>query len=155
MWTSYHYDQLSPMLILLLTTWQSIWPSFCRLWVSQNTQLRAQMTLYINSDNKKYQEIWKLISFDVTALFTNVPLLYTIDIILDRIYNRKELNTEITRNELKESNIQTDGVAMGSPLGPVIAGIFMVELEQKLLPELSTMMTPWFRYVDDTINRVN
>jgi len=91
----------------------------------------------------------------VTALFTNVPLLYTIDIILDRIYNRKELNTEITRNELKESNIQTDGVAMGSPLGPVIAGIFMVELEQKLLPELSTMMTPWFRYVDDTINCVN
>ena len=26
--------------------------------------------------------------------------------------------------------IQEDGVAMGSPLGPVLAGIFMVELEQ-------------------------
>jgi len=85
----------------------------------------------------------------VTALFTNVPLLYTIDIILDRIYNRKELNTEITRNELKESNIQTDGVAMGSPLGPVIAGIFMVELEQKLLPRTKTA-TRTINY-DDTM----
>ena len=46
---------------------------------------------------------------------------------------------------------QCDGVAMGSPLGPVIAGIFMVELERTLLPRLTEYMTPWKRYVDDTI----
>ena len=40
---------------------------------------------------------------------------------------------------------------MGSPLGPVIAGIFMVELEESLLPKLSSYMTSWKRYVDDTI----
>ena len=28
---------------------------------------------------------------------------------------------------------QTDGVAMGSPLGPVLAGIFTVELERTIL----------------------
>ena len=40
---------------------------------------------------------------------------------------------------------------MGSPLGPVIAGIFMVELERTLLPRLIEYMTLWKQYVDDTI----
>ena len=46
---------------------------------------------------------------------------------------------------------QCDGVAMGSPLGPVIAGIFMVELKKLLIPALMEHMSPWKRYVDDTI----
>ena len=46
---------------------------------------------------------------------------------------------------------QCDGVTMGSPLGPVIAGIFMVELEKLLIPALMEHMSPWKRYVDDTI----
>ena len=45
---------------------------------------------------------------------------------------------------------QVDGVAMGSPLGPVIANIFMSELEGNLVPQLSTKMSVWLRYVDDT-----
>ena len=36
------------------------------------------------------------------------------------------------------------------PLGIVIAGIFMVELERSLIPTLMEHMTPWKRYVDDT-----
>ena len=40
---------------------------------------------------------------------------------------------------------------MGSSLGPVIAGIFMVELERNLQPTLSQYMASWKRYVDDTI----
>ena len=46
---------------------------------------------------------------------------------------------------------QADDVAMGSPLGPVLAGIFMVELERTILPTLREHMSPWKRYVDDTI----
>ena len=40
---------------------------------------------------------------------------------------------------------------MGSPLGPVITGIFMVELEKSLIPNLMEHMSPWKRYIDDTI----
>ena len=40
---------------------------------------------------------------------------------------------------------------MGSPLGSVIAGIFMVELKRSLLSMLSSYVTSWKRYVDDTI----
>ena len=39
---------------------------------------------------------------------------------------------------------QKDGV-------PIIAGIFMVDLERNLASKLSTHMTKWKRYVDDTI----
>ena len=49
---------------------------------------------------------------------------------------------------------QTDGVAMGSPLGPVLAGIFMVELERTVLPTLKDHMSTWKRYVDDTITYI-
>lgn len=39
---------------------------------------------------------------------------------------------------------------MGSPLGPVIANIFMVHLEQTMIQRLSEKMSSWYRYVDDT-----
>ena len=46
---------------------------------------------------------------------------------------------------------QCDGAAMRSPLGPIIAWKFMVELERTLPLQLIEYMTPWKRYVDDTI----
>ena len=39
---------------------------------------------------------------------------------------------------------------MGSPLGPVLANIFMVSLEESLVPGLNDKMPVWLRYVDDT-----
>ena len=45
---------------------------------------------------------YKLISFDVTSLFTNVPLDYTINIILKRISDQRELETKISRKEMKD-----------------------------------------------------
>ena len=51
----------------------------------------------------------------------------------------------------EEQCLEKDGIAMGSPLGPVKASIFMVELERNLLPTLSQYMTIWKEYIDDTI----
>lgn len=111
-----------------------------------------------------------MISFDVVSLFSNVPLDYTINSILRRIYDNKEITSTISRPDMKTllelctSNvhftfdntiyIQTDGVAMGSPLGPVLAGAFMTDLENTLLPTLSPQMRPWHRYVDDTFTTI-
>ena len=110
------------------------------------------------------------ISFDVKSLFTYFPLDFIIDVIHSGIYNENKIHANIKRSEMKEllllcsKNVhftfnndiyqQCDGVAMGSPLGPVIAGIFMVELARTLLPRLIEYMTPWKRYVDDTIARI-
>ena len=52
---------------------------------------------------------------------------------------------------LNPEHVQKDGVAMGSPLGPVLAGIFMIKLENSLLPNLAKYITFGKRYVDDTI----
>ena len=47
--------------------------------------------------------------------------------------------------------IQSDGVAMGSPLGPVIANTFMVEPESVLVPKLNMSKNgATCRFVDDT-----
>ena len=44
----------------------------------------------------------QLISFDVVSLFTNVPIDATIDIIIRRIYEFKEIDTRITKTEMTE-----------------------------------------------------
>ena len=49
---------------------------------------------------------------------------------------------------------QTDGVAMGSPLGPVLEGIIIVELENTMVPRIRNQLYFWRRYVDDTFTVV-
>ena len=81
-----------------------------------------------------------LVSYDVSALFTNVPLKETIDILVDKAFDGDWFNkthsmqlqrhqlTDLleiaTTNQLFQFNgklyEQTDGVAMGSPLGPLL-----------------------------------
>ena len=117
--------------------------------------------------NEKVPQGYRLVSFDVASLFTNVPLDYTIKVILRKIYTNKLIKTKLKRHEMKElleictkelhfsfnGNMykQVDGVVMGNPLGPVIANIFMVELENRQVPKMSSMVKKWQRYVDDTI----
>ena len=43
---------------------------------------------------------------------------------------------------------------MGSPLGPVLDSIFMVELETRIVSTLGNMVLNWKRFVDDTIGYV-
>ena len=43
-----------------------------------------------------------MISFDGKSLFTNVPSENTIGLVLEQIYNKGELVTNITRSEMKE-----------------------------------------------------
>ena len=45
---------------------------------------------------------YKMVSFEVKLLFTNAPLEKTTEITLDRIYERKEINTLISKKEMKQ-----------------------------------------------------
>ena len=52
--------------------------------------------------------------------------------------------------------VQHNGVAMGAPLAPVMADIFMVHLETTLMDSLMQQgVCEWYRYVDDTFVLVN
>ena len=87
-----------------------------------------------------------------------------IDVILRQIQNKNEVSTSIPKQQMRylfyfapkmcisvKIGMQTL-CAMGLPLGPVLAGIFMVELERLVLPNLREQMSPQKRYVDDTIS---
>ena len=84
-------------------------------------------------------------STDVDPLFTNIPLEETIDICANTLFG----NTGLSKIEFKkllylatkESYFlfnrklykQVDGVAMGSPLGPMLANAFLVQFEKNWL----------------------
>ena len=110
--------------------------------------------------NSKY-----IVSFDVKSLFTNIPLTETIDIALDLLFTQQP-NFHINRYDLKQLfNIatsqthflfnehfydQTDGVAMGSPLAPVLANLFMGYHEKNWLTNYDGSNVLFYRrYVDD------
>ena len=121
-------------------------------------------------NNETVPRAYKMISVGVSSLFTMVLLDYTIELTLKRIYGDKEIETEISRNDMNnllllctknvyftfENNIyqQNNGVALGHPLGPMLAGIFMVHLEKTLMPKLEKFMKAWKRYVDGTITYI-
>ena len=68
-------------------------------------------------------------SLDVDALFTNIGLDETIDICVKKLF--KTPNILVTFNN--KIYIQEDGVAMGSPLGPILANIFLSRHEENWL----------------------
>ena len=108
-----------------------------------------------------------LILFDDTSLFTNIPLSEAIDIAINLIFENSA-DIKFTKCELQkcfkiaasETHFtfngsiydQIDGVAMGSPLTPVLANLFMGSHEQNWI-EQTTNVKPIFyeRYVDDII----
>ena len=113
-----------------------------------------------------------LVSFDVKSLFTSVPVPDAINAITETIANDEEFKTrtglepatliEMIRICLSSTSFcfrsqhyeLTDGLAMGSPLSPAVANIFMTALEEKALATFPNAPTIWFRFVDDIFSIV-
>ena len=83
----------------------------------------------------------KMVSLDVESLFTNVPFMETVGIIVQAAYNHPTLpapslpshvlqelliicTTETPVQFRGETYVQIDGVSMGFPLGPTFAADF-------------------------------
>ena len=49
---------------------------------------------------------------------------------------------------------QIDGIAMGSSLGLILAGVIMFELENTMVPRLSNHLYFWRQYVENTFTFV-
>ena len=118
--------------------------------------------------NPKSSDI--LVSFDIRSLYTNVPLDEVVNDIQRVIYSPSAPSSFFTKNGIKplvfknmlkvcsESIFlyngkvykQHDGVAMGSPLAPLLAEWFVAMVEEQVVQQ-STSCKPIFykRYVDD------
>ena len=109
------------------------------------------------------------ISYDVTALFTSVPVPESLIIIEERLKSddtlsdRTNLSAEQITSLLRvclTSNYfvfdgkfytQTHGAAMGSPVSPIVANLYVEDFEEKALNSFPHSIKFWGRYVDDTI----
>ena len=106
-----------------------------------------------------------MVSFDVASLFNNIPLKESIDLAVSYI---TEGNTKLTFSKAELVKIfsiatsqthflfngkvfdQIDGVAMGSPLAPVLANLFLGHHEQIWLKNYQGPSHLFYRrYVDD------
>ena len=110
-----------------------------------------------------------LASIDVESLFTNVPIKETIEIILDEVYVKRsnghpplQLSKQLLEKLLNACTkdapfrgpdgklyVQKEGVAMGSPLGPLFANFYMAHIENLVLSDAEAAPSTYVRYVDD------
>ena len=106
-------------------------------------------------------------SLDVVSLFTNVPLDETIAVCVNELFKSSQTVSGLNKQQVlemlslttKENVIlfdqkyysQIDGVAMGSPLGPTLANIFLCYHETTWLKNCPKSFKPVYykRYVDD------
>jgi hypothetical protein len=96
-----------------------------------------------------------LVSFDVVSLFTKIPLDKSIEVLRKRFDDNTADLAEIClkstyfkwKGEFYE---QTEGAAMGSPISPAVANIYMDFFETTALENAAYKPSMWLRYVDDT-----
>ena len=110
-----------------------------------------------------------LLSCDVTQLFTKVPVDKSIDVIYSRLEQDQTLHnrTQMTPAQIRDllsiclkttyfvydgvTYSQIEGAAMGSPVSPIVANIYMEWFEEHAVRTFQYEITIWKRYVDDTI----
>ena len=106
-------------------------------------------------------------SFDMASLFTKVPVSEALVVISQCLQNDATLKDRTNINvpdlctlvELclkstyfqfgKSFYEQVEGAAMGSPLSPIVANIFMEDFEARALETSPWKPMMWCRYVDD------
>ena len=67
-------------------------------------------------------------------------------------YQAFDIQLEDTTVKLREEFYQmTDGLAMGSPVSPVVANIFTEDFERNAIATMTDRARLWLRFVDDTL----
>ena len=129
-----------------------------------NSHIRNNVDLIYRLKNVNCTYNFELVSFDVTSLFTRVPIEqllnyfhsefkdYDFTIPLDKIIALMKLcivDCQFTFDG--QFFKQIFGMSMGNPLSPVCSNLYMEFFEKYLLPSVLPDNVHWFRYVDDIL----
>ena len=144
------------MLVRSLITVPNSLPTFCHpLLVKQNTALPTLNDLLNELINdQRVEEDEELRSYDVSALFTSVPVDKALNVVRSRLEGditlseRTELNPDqivrLAEVCLKQYFVyngefyeQLHGAALGLPLFPILCDIYMEDLEQRAVATAS------------------
>ena len=136
---------------------------FSKAHLTNSYDFKQRMTQF--SDNNS-TNIGKLVSLDISSLFTNVPTDAVLEFIGRKI-DAGQIQLPIPKEPFlqfiklcvdhncfqfeNEFYRQRFGISMGSPLSPVLANLFMEYFESELLPSVSPKPMLWLRYVDDIL----
>jgi hypothetical protein len=106
-------------------------------------------------------------SFDITNMYTNIPLNSVINIIRDALAQDnhphaviREIdrinNTILEQNYFQHNNQffkQKEGLAMGAPSSPIFSEIFLQFLEHNVILKILSdhKIVSYYRYVDDIL----
>ena len=130
-----------------------------------NSHIKNNLDFIEKLNKCKFEKDFKLYSFDVKSLFTNIPVnslfefllielkkyVSTLPLLPDQIIELIKLcvvdNLFVFEGEIYK---QISGLGMGNPLSPLLANLYMEFYEKHILTRLDLPHGyVWFRYVDD------
>ena len=131
--------ELAKFLTALLQPVLELYSTNC---INDSFSFAEMIQLEVNSNDSI------LCSFDICSLFTNVPLMETIEICIETLYDSHLstpvlMKTATTLVKFSFNNImyqKMDQVAMGNPLGLTLANIFFGYNKSKLFNKISKLL---------------
>ena len=143
---------------IVVTEWMKVIPE-CQI----NTSTKKVAD---SLEGVKLDEDEVIVSFDVSSLYTNVPVQEAIDVCADLLYSGKHEFPPVSKDTFKElvrlctCNVvmkthdgfyrQTDGLAMGSPPAPLIANGWLSQYD----PQIRENAKLYDRYMDDILRSI-
>ena len=116
-------------------------------------------------ERTKVREQTKIVSMDVTSLYTNIPQEEGMNTVCDAYdkfhhnnppipsrYLREMLRLILRENSFQfigKNYLQTHGTAMGTKMAVAFANIFMAAIETQILSQSAIKPLVWKRYIDD------